>query len=145
MTAHGRDPAPLAGKIAEFAARRVRSGERFAGRVPVRDALSDESRRRHGYHVTSLSGNEDDKVGSDVLGGLRDPAPSPAEEVCARLDVEAWLDGLDGKPRAVAEGFRAGARREDLARQLGVTTERIRQIRAALRRNYEEFQGGRER
>ena len=145
LTAQGRETAPLLGKIAEFSARRVRHGARFGGRVLVRDALSAESRRRRGYTVTSLPRSDDDEPAAEVSAALGRRAASPAEEAIARLDFEAWLDGLDDRRRTVAEGFLSGAKRKDLARQLDVTPERIRQIRVELRRSYEEFQGGRER
>jgi hypothetical protein len=142
LMAQGRDPAPLAGKIAEFAARRVRFGTRFAGKVPVRDVLSADSRRRHGYHVTSLPHGDEDPVAAEVRDALGRGGPSPAEEAVTRLDYEAWLDGLDEKYRAVAEGLASGLNQSEVAQRRGVSKGRVQQMAARLETSYDEFHGG---
>lgn len=108
LLAQGRDPVPLPGKITEFAAGRVRCGTRFAGKVRVRDALSPESRRRHGYSVTSLPQGDDDQVADEVRDALGVRGPSPAAEAITHVDFEAWLDGMNDKYRAVALGLACG-------------------------------------
>src|SRR4051812_9082666 len=50
----GRDPTPLVGKIAEFSTRRVRCGRGLVNGEPVRDAMSAQSRHRHGYEMESI-------------------------------------------------------------------------------------------
>jgi hypothetical protein len=97
LMARGRDPVPLPGKITEFAAGRARCGTRFAGKVRVRDALSPESRRRHGYSVTSLPQGDDDQVADEVRDALGVRGPSHAEEAIPPVDFEACLDGMNEK------------------------------------------------
>jgi hypothetical protein len=142
LTARGRDPVPLAGRIIKFAAGWVKAGDRFAGKLPVRDALSPESQRRHGYLVTALPQGDDDEVAAEVRVALAQRGPTPAEEAAARLDYEAWLAVLDPRSRAVAEGLAEGLNPTEIGARFGLSRRRIYQIAAGLKPSYDQFQGG---
>ncbi len=141
LTARGRDPVPLTAKIVDFAARRVRAGNRFAGKVSVRDALSAEARQRHGYFVTALPQAEDEAVAPDVHDGLRHRGPSPADEAICKIDYEAWLDSLSARQREVAEGLASHLNVSEVARRDGVSKASVQQVRDRLSRQWDEFHG----
>lgn len=141
LIARDRDPVPLTKTIVDFAARRIRSGVRFAGKVPIQDALSAEARQRHGYYVTALPQAEDDKVAPEVHDGLRSRTPSPADEAISNVDYERWLNGLSDKQRAVAKGLASGMNLNDIALSRGVSKTAVQLVRKRLRRLWDEFHG----
>jgi len=101
----------------------------------------DEVRRVLGYHehVTSLDAPLDREQGTSVGDGVADEGALAPELVLHNTEIEAWvrhwLDELGDRQRLVIErryglGGRDAATLEDVARELGVTRERVRQIQA---------------
>ena len=132
---------PLTGQIVDFAARRVRAGRRFAGKVPVQDALSADARRRHDYFVTSLPHADDDEVASEVRDALAGHAASPADEAICKADYESWLASLSERQREVALGLASGLNMTEVAQQRGVSKASVQQVRATLSDRWDEFHG----
>jgi hypothetical protein len=138
LIAQGRDPLPLLGNIVDFAARRVRAGARFAGKVHLRDALS---RQREGSFVASLSAGKDE-VARQVRFALRDRAPGPAEEAITSLDWEAFLQSLpDENYRDMARGLAEGSTQAEIGARRGVSKAAAQQMGVRLRAKYTAFHG----
>ena len=143
LVAEGRDPLPLVGNIVDFAARRVRSGRRFAGKVHVQDALSTVSRHREGYFVTSLPHADDEEVAGEVRDALAHRVPGPAEEAITKADWEAFLQSLpDEKYREMAQGLAEGLTQAEIGESRGVSKAATQQLGGRLRAKYAEFHGG---
>jgi RNA polymerase nonessential primary-like sigma factor len=105
------------------------------------DKPVDQVRRVLGYneHVTSLDAPLDRGAGVSIGEGIADENALAPELVLHNTEIEAWvaqwLDELNERQRAVIErryglNNRDVATLEELAQQLGVTRERVRQIQA---------------
>lgn len=128
LSLQGRNVTPLVGKIAEYSARRVRCGRLFVS-TKLRDALSPIPRRE-----AIMDGTP------DLLDELSDRrAPSPADEAILRIDVEEWLNTLDGIQRQVAEELAGGMNTTDVARKHHVTRTRIWQRREDLKETWDRL------
>jgi hypothetical protein len=138
LALQGRDVVKLLGKIVEFSAKRVRCGGRLVGMQPVRDVMSDTARFRHKYRVGSLPLSDAEDANPEITDALRD-ASSPADEATFRVDLEAWLDGLDERREAVARQLASGLNTVEVARLHGVTRGRISQLREDLINSWERF------
>jgi RNA polymerase nonessential primary-like sigma factor len=101
----------------------------------------EQVRRVLGYneHVSSLDAPLDRNAGVSIADGLADESALAPELVLHNAEIEAWvrqwLAELNERQRAVIErryglNNREVATLEDLARDLGVTRERVRQIQA---------------
>ena len=139
LAAQGRDPVPLTGSIVDFAARRVRAGRRFAGKVPVQDALSADARKRHDYFVTALPHGDDDEVAAEIRDALGQGSVSPADEAICRADYQAWLQSLSATQKAVAEGLASGLNLTDVAQERGVSKASVQQVRNRLAERWDAF------
>jgi RNA polymerase nonessential primary-like sigma factor len=101
----------------------------------------DQVRRLLGYHehVTSLDAPLDREQGTSVGDGVADEGMLAPELVLHNSEIEAWvrqwLAELNERQRTVIErrygiGGRDAATLEEVAGELGVTRERVRQIQA---------------
>ncbi len=94
---------------------------------------------RYNEHVTSLDAPLDREAGVSIADGVADDSALAPEILLHNTEIEAWvrqwLDELNERQRVVIE-YRYGlngrdvATLEELARELGVTRERVRQIQA---------------
>jgi hypothetical protein len=66
---------------------------------------------------------------------------SPADEAAFRLDFRAWMDGLPGRKRRIAELLALGHETGAVAALLGVTPSAVSQSRTWLARSWRRFQG----
>jgi RNA polymerase nonessential primary-like sigma factor len=101
----------------------------------------DQVRRLLGYHehVTSLDAPLDREQGTSVGDGVADEGLLAPELILHNSEIEAWvrqwLAELNERQRTVIErrygiGGRDAATLEEVAGELGVTRERVRQIQA---------------
>jgi hypothetical protein len=138
----GRDPLSTIPTIVDFEGRRVRELRRFAGKVHAQDALSQESRQRDGYLVTSLSRPEKE-VAPEVRSAMRHRSPGPAEVAIANADWEAFLKSLpDDRYRDLARGLVDGYTLKEIAARRGVSAESVRQLTDRLQQKYVAFHAG---
>jgi hypothetical protein len=78
----------------------------------------------------------------DLLEELSDRRePSPADEAVLRIDVEEWLNTLEGMQRQVAEELAGGLNTTDVARKHDVTRTRIWQRREDLKETWDRLHG----
>jgi DNA-directed RNA polymerase specialized sigma24 family protein len=143
LVAEGRDPVPLVSHIVDFAARRVREGRRFAGKVYAHDALPSDCRHRQDYFVTSLPHADDEEVAGEVRDALQHRVAGPAEEAISRMDWEAFLQSLpDDKYRDMAVGLAEGFTQAEIGARRGVSGNAAQQMVRRLRKKYAAFHEG---
>jgi hypothetical protein len=140
----GKDPLEVGVTgIANNAVRNIRQGRRIGNRACGRGAMDIQHprvRRDLGLRVVSFAELAGPQVGSWRDWLAEDNSVSPADEACFRLDFAAWLAGLSGRKRQIAELLAEGHRTGELSKRLGVTAGAISQTRAELARSWEEFQ-----
>jgi len=116
----GKDPEPLIGKIAEYAARQVNSGRRLVGIQPAADIMSRTCQNRHGYCVESIPDSDREDADPDIIDALCDGTlDSPADLATLRVDYGNWLDSLDDHLRDAAEGFAKGLNNTEVGERAG--------------------------
>jgi hypothetical protein len=154
LVERGRDPLAFVSRVADFAARHVRSGRRLCGQGDGKDALSPVAQRRHGfaaeYLPCSVRAAHDDRYGA-VHGQrrqdaweerLRDNTQTPIpEQVCFRLDFPAWLATLTGRERRLVRAMARNERTLDLSARFDVSPARISQLRRELHNDWSRFLG----
>jgi hypothetical protein len=136
LAARGDDPAGWVSTVVDFAAGRYKEGRRFAGRVPLQDALSEEGRRRRGQLVASLPLGDGDKVPAEVRAALRHRAPGPAAEAILRADWEEFQKTLTARERALVGGLEAGMNLTEIAQQQGVSKAATQDMRRTVARKW---------
>jgi hypothetical protein len=67
----------------------------------------------------------------------------PADEAAFRVDFAAWLTGLPGRKRQIAELLAEGHEPGLVARLVAVSPARVTQLRHELEARWVAFQGGR--
>jgi hypothetical protein len=133
--------------IARNAIRYVTSGRKLGNPTcgrGSRDVWHPRAQRDCGYRVVGLDRDavRERCAGSD---GWRewlacDNRVGPADEAAFRIDFAAWLAGLPGRKRQIAELLAEGHRTKEVALQLEVTPGAISQTRVELARSWGEFQ-----
>ena len=128
-------PSALAG----FAIKQFRDGRRVGGRCSVRDVMSRHAQRVKGFRVVSLDAkpNTEDEVRAALV---EDKTAGPAETAAARLDVAQWLRRLTSRNRRLAKLLASGETSKTAARQFGITSARVSQLRQELRRSWMAMQ-----
>ena len=136
----GKDPTEFPHCIADFAARRVRSGRWFAGHSS-RDVLSQRAQMQHCFEVHSLDDESCDPTTGWKAAVTQDSKhSSPADTVAFRLDFECWLGMLPQRDRRVAESLAVGDRTGEVARRYQVTPSRISHLRREIHESWERFE-----
>ena len=139
LALRGRAVEKLLGKIVWFATKSVRSGRRLVGSHPIGDVMSPRARFRHGHSVGTLP-HGGEEANPEAIDALRTrTADSPEIAAAFRIDLEEWLEGLDGRARRVARQMLAGSNGAEVARRHGVSRTMIYFIRRDLRADWEEF------
>ncbi len=123
------------------AIRYVRNGRRVgnpgSGRGRM-DPWHRKAQRRGGFKLVSLAAAQRD---GDVKAWVaNDHRSTPADHAAFLLDFQDWLGRLSERRRRSAELLSQGFGTVEVARQVGLTPAAITQARAALARNWSEFQ-----
>jgi hypothetical protein len=129
-------PTPLA----NYAIRRVCSGRKAACRMKRSDVLSDYGRRVNALTIERLDRREKE-FGQWRQILVQDRRAGPADIAIARLDVAAWLRTLSKRNRSIARALAIGESTKNVAKQFGLSSGRISQLRDWFRRQWHEFQG----
>jgi hypothetical protein len=145
----GRNPVAVGvTAIANWAARHALKGRRVGNRSGGRGAMDVFHRRAQrigSFRVDSYDSGRAILTGSEPAawkGWLAaDGRVTPADEVCFRLDFEAWLSRLPARRRRTAELLAEGHGTLEVAQRVGVTAAAVSQARSWLARNWREFQG----
>jgi hypothetical protein len=72
---------------------------------------------------------------------VEDRKAGPAQTAIARLDLEAWLNGLPAREREIAMILATGESTQLTAKRFAVTPGRISQLRRKLYVAWRRFQG----
>jgi DNA-binding NarL/FixJ family response regulator len=112
----------VAGQIASFAIKRVRSGRQF------------QRSRTSGNQVERQVTRSDFDV--NEIGSV---SADPARLASFRVDFSAWLETLTPDRQKIVEWLGMGEMTKDVARLYGCTPGRISQYRNELAKSYHEF------
>ena len=106
----------------------------------ARDVMSAHAQRVKGFKVISLDvkANGEDEVRAALV---EDKTAGPAETAAARIDLAQWFWLLSRRKRRIARLLAAGETTKQTARQFGVSTARVSQLRQGLRRSWLAMQG----
>ena len=123
--------------LANFAIKQTIGGRRVGSSSRVHDVTSPFARATRGILVERLDGEQ---------GGWRatlveDRRATPADIAAARIDVAAWFRALSDSHRRIAQALAIGNTTSDVARQFGLSTARVSQMRGLLKASWERFQG----
>ena len=147
----GKDPLAVGVTgIANNAIRYVRNGRRVGNTTCGRGAMDVFHRKAQaagGFKVVSLDSN-DQFIPGWLVGTWKewlacDHRVGPADAAAFRLDFAAWLTGLPGRKRQIAELLAEGHEPGLVARLVGVSPARVTQLRHELEASWRAFQGGR--
>jgi RNA polymerase sigma factor (sigma-70 family) len=140
LVEQGRRESAYATPLANYAIKQFRDGRRVGSRLNARDAMSPRARKADRCRVVSL----DEKIdGQDQVRAalVEDRTAGPAETAAARIDVAAWLQSLSWRKCQIAKVLAAGETTEGVAKQFGISSARVSQIRQELRRSWLVLQG----
>jgi DNA-directed RNA polymerase specialized sigma24 family protein len=123
------------------AIRYVRKGRRVGNPSSGRgrmDLWHRKAQRRGGFKLVSLAAARQD--GDLKAWVANDHKSTPADHAAFLIDFEDWLSRLPERRRLSAELLSRGFGTNEVARQVGLTPAAITQARAALARNWSDFQ-----
>lgn len=140
LVARGKAELAYATALARYGIRQVRAGRRVGTSANKHDLTSHWGRKTRDVGVirfTDLKRHRPDW--EDAL--LVDHRATPAELAAARIDVSDWLARLPNRDGQVAVRLAMGDRTKHVARRFHLSPARISQLRAALKRSWQAFQG----
>ena len=145
----GKDPLAVGVTgIAKNAIRYVRNGRRVGNTTCGRGAMDvfRKAQKARDFKVVSLDSNDQFIPGS-LVGTWKewlacDHRIGPADEAAFRVDFAAWLAGLPGRKRQIAELLAEGHEPGLVARIVGVSPARVTQLRHELEVSWVAFQAG---
>jgi hypothetical protein len=138
----GKDPMEIGPYgIMTNAIRYVRNGRRVgnpgSGRGRI-DLWNHRAQKALGLRLVSLaSAQEEGELRAWVANDYRS---TPADHAAFLIDFEDWLGRLSGRRRRSAELLSQGFGTLEVARHFGLSPAAITQARAALAKNWSEFQ-----
>lgn len=121
---------------------RVKDGRRVGGRRNGQDVLSEHHQQKKDTTVERLD-RFDEQRGSWQHIAVEDRHAGPAEVACLRIDFAEWLDLQPKRDRKVAESLAIGHTPREVAGRFKITQARVSQLRRALRKSWQAFQGER--
>ncbi len=133
----GKAELAYATPLARFAVLQVLSGRRLGSQLNSLDLHA--ARDRGAVFVEQLVTNDHGQWRETLV---EDRRATPAEIATMRIDFAFWLTLLSEKRRFAAIELARGETTRDVARQLGVSSARISQLRLELKAHWERFQGG---
>ncbi len=140
LVRRGKELVVYATPLAQFAIRQVRGGRRVGGRLNLHDILSPQARRHYGITIERIDRRDpQDGVWNEQL--VEDRRAGPAQTAAARLDLTAWLRTLSKRNRQIAKALSLGETTNAVARQFGLSSGRVSQLRGWLQEHWEQFQG----
>ena len=135
----GKADLGYAGVLARYAVAQIHAGRKVGTPLRSKDVLSRYAQQRRGIQVERLDRFVDEeKAWLELV--VESKHATPADVAATRIDFAAWLDGLSGKVRKMAEVLATGENTRDAAKRFGVTDGRISHVRRELMRSWEMFQ-----
>jgi hypothetical protein len=141
LTELGKDACELPTRLADFAARAVKSGRRVCGQLKTKDVLSELAQQRHGFYVGKLPDFSTEST-NPLMEALTDNTKTrPDEQAAFRIDFKAWLRTLTPRERRIVKAMARNERTKDLSKQFEVSEGRISQLRGEFMRDWQRFVG----
>ena len=137
LVGRGRANTAYATPLADFAIRQVIAGRRVGSSSRLHDVTSPFAHSARGILVERL----DDEHVEWRAALVEDRRATPADTAAARIDVAAWFRAMSENHRQIAQALAMGNTTSEVARQFGLSTARVSQIRLLLKASWEAFQG----
>jgi len=134
LVRHGKASLAYATPLADFAIRQVIAGRRVGSKSSVLDLTSPFGRSSRGIHFERL-----DEQGALRSALLEDRRSGPAEIAAARIDIADWFHKMPDNRRRIAQALAIGETTSVVARQFGLSSARVSQIRGMLKASWERF------
>ena len=134
LVRHGKASLAYATPLADFAIRQAIAGRRVGCKSSVLDVTSPFGRSSRGIHVERL-----DEQGSLRAALVEDRRASPADTAAARIDVAAWFHKMSESHRRIAKALAIGESTSNVAREFGLSSARVSQIRGILKASWAAF------
>jgi hypothetical protein len=126
--------------LARYAISQVRAGRRVGCSCNGRDVSSQYCQIRHGVSLQSLDAHDERTGGwQEIL--VEDRHAGPAEVAASRIDFEQWLQTLPRRNRQLAKRLAIGETTSSSAREFGISSSRVSQLRGELCQAWHSFQG----
>ena len=143
LVERGRDPVPLAGSLARFAVKQVRSGRKLCGKARAHDVFTAATQRDQGFAVVPLP-QYSSLTGTPFEDALQDNTTTPIpDQVAFRIDWPAWLATLPWRDQALVQDLALGHGTQHMAAKYGVSPGRVSQKRREFQGSWRGY--GRER
>ena len=137
LVERGRSSKAYATPLANFAIRQAIAGRRVGSSSRIDDVTSPFAHSARGILVERLDGEQ----GEWRAALVEDRRATPADTAAARIDVAAWFRALSESHRPIASALAMGETTSEVAKQFGLSSARISQIRSLLKASWEKFQG----
>ncbi len=124
--------------LARFAVAQVRSDRRVGGKLNARDVLARYAQQKQRFAVERLDRFDPQQESWEEIV-VEDKTAGPAEVAATRIDFGSWLDSLTEKQRHAAECLACGETTQKAAKQLGVSSGRVSQLRRELMEAWQAF------
>ena len=140
LAKRGKIHLAFATPLADYGCRQAISGRRAGDRLNVNDITSRHCQKRKRVRVERLDRFDVQKGHwrEAVVEDHRTPVP---DQAAFRCDFPAWLKTLPDRERQIAETLSTGEGTATTAKQFGVSSARISQLRRKLHKAWWEFHG----
>jgi hypothetical protein len=130
---HGRAEVATASSLAWYSSRHVKRGRPACGRMNGKDPLSRYGQISNDIVIERQRGNWIDAI-------VQDKRAAVADQVAAKLDIEAWFTTLTKRTKEIAKDLALGCSTSEVARKHGLTAGRISQLRRLLEESWAKYQ-----
>jgi hypothetical protein len=139
LAERGKDARQFPSRLADYAARAVRSGRRVTGQLKAKDVLSERAQQRHSFVVGKLPDFSTEST-NPLAEALADNTKSPVpDQVQFRCDFPAWLTTRTQRDRRLIEHMAMRERTKDLAQKFGMSESRVSQLRGEYHEDWTRF------
>jgi AraC-like DNA-binding protein len=135
LVRRGKGDTAFATPLANFAIRQTIAGRRVGSRSRLCDAISPFAQSARGIQIERL----DVEQGALRAALVEDRRAGPAEIAAARIDVAAWLSAMSIGHRRIAQALAIGETTSEVAKQCGLSSARVSQIRSLLKASWDAF------
>jgi hypothetical protein len=126
----GKDASQFVTVLADYAARRVRSGRLLCGKEKARDVLSRLAQIHKGFVVAGLAIGDCTRHGSVFMEALHDNTQTPVpDQVGFRVDFPRWRNRRCERDRRLIDNLMTGEHTLAAAHRFGLSPARVSQLR----------------
>ena len=134
LVQQGKADTAYATPLANFAIRQTIAGRRVGSRSRLCDATSPFAQSARGIRVERL-----DEQGALRAALVENRRAGPADIAAARIDLAAWFHKMPDGHRRIAKALAIGETTSTVAKQFGLSSARVSQIRRQLKESWERF------